>query len=177
MWLWYLQVKLASQYYFYMETQIALAIPDEDNTIVVYSSSQYPELAQTVIAKCLGIPLGNVRVITRRVGGGFGGKAYRSFPVRIWWIKPVSLWLCYICDCNFCIFSCPLNIILHFTTLIVSYLKACFLRYSEWQNTTRYHVLFLWKNKISCAGWTYYYTFIFNITNLLYLHLSISQIA
>ncbi|KAG2641363.1 hypothetical protein PVAP13_2KG177800, partial [Panicum virgatum] len=75
------EVKLASQYYFYMETQTALAIPDEDNTIVVYSSSQYPELAQTVIAKCLGIPLGNVRVITRRVGGGFGGKAYRSFPV------------------------------------------------------------------------------------------------
>ena len=66
-----------------METQTALAIPDEDNTIVVYSSSQYPELAQTVIAKCLGIPLGNVRVITRRVGGGFGGKAFKSFQVRI----------------------------------------------------------------------------------------------
>ncbi|XP_062230838.1 putative aldehyde oxidase-like protein isoform X2 [Phragmites australis] len=76
-----IQVKLASQYYFYMETQTALAIPDEDNTMVVYSSSQYPELAQTVIAKCLGVPFGNVRVITRRVGGGFGGKAYRSFPV------------------------------------------------------------------------------------------------
>ncbi|KAF8690686.1 hypothetical protein HU200_041061 [Digitaria exilis] len=75
------KVKLASQYYFYMETQTALAIPDEDNNMVVYSSSQYPELAQTVIAKCLGIPLANVRVITRRVGGGFGGKAYRSFPV------------------------------------------------------------------------------------------------
>lgn len=77
-----LQVKLASQYYFYMETQTALAIPDEDDTMVVYSSSQYPELAQTVIARCLGVPFGNVRVITRRAGGGFGGKGYRSFPVR-----------------------------------------------------------------------------------------------
>ncbi|CAN6180236.1 unnamed protein product [Urochloa humidicola] len=75
------EVKLASQYYFYMETQTALAIPDEDNTMVVYSSTQYPELAQTVIARCLGIPFGNVRIITRRVGGGFGGKGYRSFPV------------------------------------------------------------------------------------------------
>ncbi|KAK3126803.1 hypothetical protein QOZ80_7AG0563060 [Eleusine coracana subsp. coracana] len=75
------EVKLASQYYFYMETQTALAIPDEDDTMVVYSSSQYPELAQTVIARCLGVPFGNVRVITRRVGGGFGGKGYRSFPV------------------------------------------------------------------------------------------------
>ncbi|CAN6203595.1 unnamed protein product [Urochloa humidicola] len=75
------EVKLASQYYFYMETQTALAIPDEDKTMVVYSSTQYPEFAQAVIAKCLGIPFGNVRVITRRVGGGFGGKGYRSFPV------------------------------------------------------------------------------------------------
>ncbi|KAL5197520.1 hypothetical protein ABZP36_001032 [Zizania latifolia] len=75
------KVKLASQYYFYMETQTALAIPDEDNTITVYSSSQYPELAQNVIAKCLGIPFSSVRVITRRVGGGFGGKAVRSFHI------------------------------------------------------------------------------------------------
>ncbi|KAF8655092.1 hypothetical protein HU200_061223 [Digitaria exilis] len=75
------EVKLASEYYFYMETQTALAIPDEDNTMVVYSSSQYPELAQSVIARCLGIPFSNVRVITRRVGGGFGGKAFRSFQV------------------------------------------------------------------------------------------------
>ena len=66
-----------------METQTALAIPDEDNTLVVYSSSQYPELAQCVIARCLGIPFSNVRVITRRVGGGFGGKAFKSFQVRI----------------------------------------------------------------------------------------------
>ncbi|XP_025804659.1 putative aldehyde oxidase-like protein isoform X3 [Panicum hallii] len=75
------EVKLASEYHFYMETQTALAIPDEDNTLVVYSSSQYPELAQSVIARCVGIPFSNVRVITRRAGGGFGGKAYRSFPV------------------------------------------------------------------------------------------------
>ncbi|TVU41517.1 hypothetical protein EJB05_15045, partial [Eragrostis curvula] len=75
------EVKLNSQYFFYMETQTALAIPDEDNCMVVYSSSQCPETAQNVIAKCLGVPCHNVRVITRRVGGGFGGKAVRSLPV------------------------------------------------------------------------------------------------
>ncbi|GJN24611.1 hypothetical protein PR202_gb12364 [Eleusine coracana subsp. coracana] len=75
------EVKLNSQYFFYMETQTALAIPDEDNCMVVYSSSQCPETAQNVIAKCLGLPCHNVRVITRRVGGGFGGKAVRSLPV------------------------------------------------------------------------------------------------
>ncbi|KAK1310141.1 putative aldehyde oxidase-like protein [Acorus calamus] len=75
------EIKLGSQYYFYMETQTALAIPDEDDCMVVYSSSQCPENVQIVIARCLGIPQNNVRVITRRVGGGFGGKALRSIPV------------------------------------------------------------------------------------------------
>ncbi|PNT73993.1 hypothetical protein BRADI_1g06200v3 [Brachypodium distachyon] len=75
------EVKLESQYYFYMETQTALAIPDEDNCITVYSSTQIPEVTQNVIAKCLGIPCHNVRVITRRVGGGFGGKAMKGCHV------------------------------------------------------------------------------------------------
>ncbi|POO01417.1 Aldehyde oxidase/xanthine dehydrogenase [Trema orientale] len=75
------KIKLPSQYYFYMETQTALAVPDEDNCMIVYSSIQCPEFAHSVIAKCLGIPENNVRVITRRVGGGFGGKAIKSMPV------------------------------------------------------------------------------------------------
>ncbi|KAM0919400.1 hypothetical protein ACQ4PT_008302 [Festuca glaucescens] len=75
------EVKLESQYYFYMETQAALAIPDEDNCITVYSSAQMPEATQSVIGRCLGIPFHNVRVITRRVGGGFGGKAMKAMHV------------------------------------------------------------------------------------------------
>ncbi|XVE59719.1 hypothetical protein DITRI_Ditri05aG0068900 [Diplodiscus trichospermus] len=75
------ELKLGSQYYFYMETQTALAMPDEDNCIVVYTSNQSPEYAHDTIAKCLGLPGHNVRVITRRVGGGFGGKAIKSIPV------------------------------------------------------------------------------------------------
>ncbi|PWA65673.1 abscisic aldehyde oxidase 3 [Artemisia annua] len=74
------EIRLPSQYYFYMETQTALAIPDEDNCMVVYSSIQTPEYAQSVIARCLNIPEHNVRVITRRVGGGFGGKAIKAMP-------------------------------------------------------------------------------------------------
>ncbi|KAL0459046.1 UNVERIFIED_CONTAM: Aldehyde oxidase 4 [Sesamum latifolium] len=75
------EIKLGSQYYFYMETQTALAIPDEDNCMVVYSSIQCPEFAHRVIARCLGVPDHNVRVLTRRVGGGFGGKALKAMPV------------------------------------------------------------------------------------------------
>nr|CAB3492938.1 unnamed protein product [Digitaria exilis] len=72
------EVKLESQYYFYMETQVALAIPDEDNCITIYSSTQMPELTQNLVARCLAIPFHNVRVICRRVGGGFGGKAMKA---------------------------------------------------------------------------------------------------
>ncbi|KAI3823458.1 hypothetical protein L1987_04894 [Smallanthus sonchifolius] len=75
------EIQLPSQYYFYMETQTALAVPDEDNCMVVYSSIQVPEYAQSVISRCLNIPEHNVRVITRRVGGGFGGKALKAMPV------------------------------------------------------------------------------------------------
>ena len=64
-----------------MESQTALAVPDEDNCIVVYSSTQSPQFAHTVIARCLGVPEHNVRVITRRLGGSFGGKGTKSMPV------------------------------------------------------------------------------------------------
>ncbi|KAL5217983.1 hypothetical protein ABZP36_018667 [Zizania latifolia] len=75
------EVKLDSQYYFYMETQTALAIPDEDNCITIYSSTQIPEFTQHTVEKCLGIPFHNVRIITRRVGGGFGGKIMKAMQI------------------------------------------------------------------------------------------------
>ncbi|XWS73778.1 hypothetical protein CRYUN_Cryun02cG0158400 [Craigia yunnanensis] len=75
------QIKLGSQYYFYMETQTALAVPDEDNCMVVYSSIQCPEFAHDTIARSLGVPGHNIRVITRRLGGGFGGKGIKAIAV------------------------------------------------------------------------------------------------
>ena len=66
-----------------METQTALAVPDEDNCMAVYSSSQNPEYCHSTIARCLGIPENNVRAITRRVGGGFGEKGTKATIVSI----------------------------------------------------------------------------------------------
>ena len=60
---------------------MSLAIPDDDNCITIYSSALMPELTQNVVARCLGIPFNNVRVISRRVGGGFGGKAMKATHV------------------------------------------------------------------------------------------------
>ncbi|XP_060170005.1 aldehyde oxidase 4-like isoform X1 [Lycium barbarum] len=75
------ELRLPSEYYFYMEPQTTLAVPDEDNTMVVYASTQFPEYTHSVIARCLGVPEHNIRVKTRRAGGGFGGKAIRNMPV------------------------------------------------------------------------------------------------
>ncbi|XP_013620289.1 PREDICTED: indole-3-acetaldehyde oxidase-like isoform X1 [Brassica oleracea var. oleracea] len=75
------KISFGSQYFFYMETQTALAVPDEDNCMLVYSSTQAPEFVQRTIAGCLGVPEHNVRVITRRVGGGFGGKVMKATQV------------------------------------------------------------------------------------------------
>ncbi|XP_024538449.1 probable aldehyde oxidase 1 [Selaginella moellendorffii] len=72
------EVGTGSQYYFYMEPQTALVVPDEDNCLVVYSSCQSPDFVQHSVSACLGLPMHNVRVITRRVGGGFGGKGTKA---------------------------------------------------------------------------------------------------
>ncbi|KAL5079006.1 hypothetical protein RYX36_007427 [Vicia faba] len=39
---------------------------------------QIPEYVHSTIARCLGIPQNNVRVITRRAGGTYGGKSMKS---------------------------------------------------------------------------------------------------
>lgn len=72
------QVNCGSQYHFYMETQTAYAVPDEDECVTVYSANQLPTNVHKVVANALGIPMHSVRVITRRLGGAFGGKCSRA---------------------------------------------------------------------------------------------------
>jgi xanthine dehydrogenase/oxidase len=66
------------QAHFYMETQTCLAIPDERRTIQLYSSTQSPATDQSMTAIALGIPVAQVQLEVRRVGGGFGGKQFRA---------------------------------------------------------------------------------------------------
>lgn len=65
---------IGGQEHFYLEGQAALAIPDEDGTYVIHSSTQHPSEVQHVVARVLGIPDASVEVLVRRMGGGFGGK-------------------------------------------------------------------------------------------------------
>jgi xanthine dehydrogenase large subunit len=66
--------RCGGQDHFYLEGQIALAVPQEDDHMLVYSSTQHPTEAQHAIANVLGLPANAVTTETRRLGGGFGGK-------------------------------------------------------------------------------------------------------
>ena len=66
--------ELGGQEHFYLEGQAALAVPNEGADMLVHSSTQHPTEIQHKVADALGVPMHAVRVETRRMGGGFGGK-------------------------------------------------------------------------------------------------------
>jgi xanthine dehydrogenase large subunit len=65
---------VGGQDHFYLEGQVALAIPGEDEDVTVWSSTQHPTEVQLMVAHVLGIDMHAVTVHVRRMGGGFGGK-------------------------------------------------------------------------------------------------------
>lgn len=65
---------IGGQDHFYLEGQIAMAVPGEDDDMLVYSSTQHPTEVQHLVAKVLGQADHCVTVEVRRMGGGFGGK-------------------------------------------------------------------------------------------------------
>lgn len=71
-----LQGELAcgGQDHFYLEANVALAVPGEDQDMTVYSSTQHPTEVQHGVAHVLGVPSNAITVEIRRMGGGFGGK-------------------------------------------------------------------------------------------------------
>ncbi len=68
------RMRLGGQDHFYLEGQISLAVPGEDDDVIVYCSTQGPSETQHMIAHALGVASHSVTVEVRRMGGGFGGK-------------------------------------------------------------------------------------------------------
>ena len=68
------QIHIGGQEHFYLEGQIALAIPGEDGEMLVHSSTQHPTEVQHCVARVLDLPHALVTCETRRMGGAFGGK-------------------------------------------------------------------------------------------------------
>ncbi|MCC5888121.1 MAG: xanthine dehydrogenase molybdopterin binding subunit [Gammaproteobacteria bacterium] len=67
-------VSMGGQDHFYLEGQVAVALPQEDGAMLVHSSTQHPSEVQHIVAHALGVASHAVTVTCRRMGGGFGGK-------------------------------------------------------------------------------------------------------
>ncbi|HEX9171570.1 MAG TPA: xanthine dehydrogenase molybdopterin binding subunit [Telluria sp.] len=72
------ELHVGGQEQFYLEGQIAYAIPKEDRGMLVLCSTQHPSEMQHVVAHALGLHSHHVVVECRRMGGGFGGKESQS---------------------------------------------------------------------------------------------------
>ncbi len=69
------------QDHFYLEGQIAMAVPGEDRDLLVYFSTQHPSEVQHNVAKALGLTNKDVTVEVRRMGGAFGGKESQAAQI------------------------------------------------------------------------------------------------
>jgi xanthine dehydrogenase large subunit len=67
-------LNLGGQDQFYLEGQIATALPREDGDLFIYSSTQHPGQVQHLVASAIGKKSKDVVVECRRMGGAFGGK-------------------------------------------------------------------------------------------------------
>ncbi|HTJ94063.1 MAG TPA: xanthine dehydrogenase molybdopterin binding subunit [Pararobbsia sp.] len=72
------EFEVGGQEQFYLEGQVAYAVPKEGDSMHVWSSTQHPSEMQHVVAHLLDIPSHAVLVECRRMGGGFGGKESQS---------------------------------------------------------------------------------------------------
>ena len=72
------EMRIGGQDHFYLEGQIAIAIPGEDDDLTIYTSTQHPSEAQHMVAHALDIPFSSITTKVRRMGGGFGGKESQS---------------------------------------------------------------------------------------------------
>jgi putative selenate reductase molybdopterin-binding subunit len=58
----------------HIEPHVAVTYWDEDDRLVIRTSTQVPFHARRILAPVLGLPVKRIRVIKPRIGGGFGGK-------------------------------------------------------------------------------------------------------
>ncbi|MEM8548627.1 MAG: molybdopterin cofactor-binding domain-containing protein, partial [Pseudomonadota bacterium] len=66
--------RVGGQDQFYLEGQIAMALPREDGDFFIYSSTQHPGEVQHAVAHATAVAAKDVIVECRRMGGAFGGK-------------------------------------------------------------------------------------------------------
>jgi len=75
------RIDLGGQDQFYLEGHIAMAVPQEDGGLLVYSSTQHPDEVQHLVAHATDRAAKDVVCICRRMGGAFGGKESQSATI------------------------------------------------------------------------------------------------
>ena len=68
------RVDSGGQEHLYLETQGAIAIPEEGGGLKILAGTQAPTGVQRIAAKVLGLPMNAIEVEVVRLGGAFGGK-------------------------------------------------------------------------------------------------------
>ncbi|HVN55915.1 MAG TPA: molybdopterin cofactor-binding domain-containing protein [Anaerolineaceae bacterium] len=58
----------------HIEPHVVVSYWDEDDRLVIRTSTQVPFHVRRILAPVLGLPIKRIRVIKPRIGGGFGGK-------------------------------------------------------------------------------------------------------
>jgi putative selenate reductase molybdopterin-binding subunit len=58
----------------HIEPHVVVSYWDEDDRLVIRTSTQVPFHARRILAPILGLPMKRIRIIKPRIGGGFGGK-------------------------------------------------------------------------------------------------------
>jgi xanthine dehydrogenase large subunit len=75
------RIDLGGQDQFYLEGHVAMAVPQEDGDMLVYSSTQHPDEVQHLVAHAIGREAKDVVCICRRMGGAFGGKETQAATI------------------------------------------------------------------------------------------------
>jgi xanthine dehydrogenase large subunit len=78
------QLEVGGQEHFYLEGQVAYALPLEQDQWWIHSSTQHPAEVQHWVAHALGLENNAVTVQCRRMGGGFGGKETQAGQMAVW---------------------------------------------------------------------------------------------
>jgi xanthine dehydrogenase large subunit len=77
------RIDVGGQEHFYLEGQVAMAVPGEDGDMLVHSSTQHPTEVQHLVARALKLSDHSVVCETRRMGGGFGGKESQASLIAV----------------------------------------------------------------------------------------------
>ncbi|MCY1011043.1 xanthine dehydrogenase molybdopterin binding subunit [Nannocystis pusilla] len=100
------ELHTGGQDHFYLETQATLAIPGENDTLHLESSTQHPTEVQVACAEVLGCARNQIVVAVPRMGGAFGGKESQASqfaalaalgarhtgrPVKVWLSRDLDM--------------------------------------------------------------------------------------